>query len=342
MGKEYKLSVAMCTFNGERYIADQLNSIVRQILPVHEIIICDDQSSDNTLNIIKDFALLNTNILFKIIRNDHKLGVTKNFEKAISLCSGDIIFLSDQDDIWNSDKTLRIIDAFNNNPQIGLVCSNANLIDCNGVKKTIHTLFDACGLRQLLPLWKNGFQFEIENVIQRLLGATFGIRREFAQLCLPFNLDIPNYHDGQIAMFAICENNCYIIDDCLIQYRIHKENVVGLGGNNNWVFNNKTAPNEFRILIEPRAINKFFLTEKAINIKDRVDFFSQRNRHYSSILGKFRLILFLPKYIKYYNKYFLPFFINDLLYGLPLFLYKKVIDKICSYYEKKICGSTIS
>ncbi|MDO9153719.1 MAG: glycosyltransferase [Paludibacter sp.] len=84
------ISVALCTYNGEKFIEEQLNSILNQTLPVEEIVICDDGSTDNTLNIINLFEQNNRNI--KVFRNKNNLGTIKNFEKAISLTSGDIIF----------------------------------------------------------------------------------------------------------------------------------------------------------------------------------------------------------------------------------------------------------
>ena len=97
------ISVAMCTYNGEKYIQEQLESIIYQSVPPDEIVICDDCSNDATLEIVKD--ILNSyDGIVQLVSNKHNLGYRKNFEKAISLCHGDIIFLSDQDDVWSSNK----------------------------------------------------------------------------------------------------------------------------------------------------------------------------------------------------------------------------------------------
>lgn len=321
-----KLSVALCTYNGAQFVEKQLQSILRQDLPVQEIVICDDNSHDDTINFLRSYAKKHNDIKWIIKQNSKSLGVTKNFEKALSLCTGDIIFLSDQDDVWKPYKTKVIVDYLEKHPEVDLVFSNAELVDENGYLKTDKTLFDACGLGPLRELWNSGLQFEIENVIQRLLGATFGIRREFVNRCLPFDSNVSNYHDGQLAMSSVALNCNGMIDESLIEYRIHGNNVVGLGGNNNWVFSGSSRPNDFAYLIEPRPVNPFFLSPKADKIRNRVSFYQKRFKCYSSIKGKISLILSISQYRKYYKKYWRYFFFSDILYGFPNFLRSKIIS----------------
>lgn len=102
-----KTSVALCTYNGEKYIKEQLDSILNQTKKVDEIIVCDDCSSDKTVEILNHYSSTNPG-LFKIYINEQNLRSVKNFEKAITLCTGDIIFLSDQDDFWVNEKSGRI------------------------------------------------------------------------------------------------------------------------------------------------------------------------------------------------------------------------------------------
>lgn len=111
------ISVAMCTFNGEKYIKEQIESIINQSLVPDEIVICDDCSKDNTLNIIKE-TLDNWPGKVQLVVNEKNLGYRKNFEKSISLCNGDIIFLSDQDDVWNRNKIEIMFNALNNSDAI--------------------------------------------------------------------------------------------------------------------------------------------------------------------------------------------------------------------------------
>lgn len=322
----HQLSVALCTYNGSKYVQKQLDSILSQELVVDEIVICDDRSNDDTLSIVNSIANNHPNIQWIIERNIQSLGVTKNFEKALSLCSGDIIFLSDQDDVWKPYKTRRIVDYLEKHPEVDLVFSDAELIDESGNLKTDKTLFDACGLNQLREQWTLGMQFEIENVIQRLLGATFGMRHEFVKRCLPFDPQISNYHDGQLAMNSVVQNCSGMINECLIEYRIHGNNVVGLGGNSNWVFSGSPKPNDFAYLIEPRPVNPFFLSSKSDKIRNRVSFFQKRFKCYSSIKGKISLILSISQYRKYYKKFWRYFFLSDVLYGFSNNLRTKIVS----------------
>ncbi len=312
-----KLSVALCTYNGSRYIEKQILSIINQTKPVDEIVICDDGSTDNTILIINDLKEKNCNFNFLIHCNEYNLGIRKNFEKAISLCTGDIIFLSDQDDIWLPHKTESIVNYLNKNPHIDLVFTNAILIDENDNIKTEYTLFDATGINQLKNVWNAGLQFEIENVEQRLLGSTFGIRKDFALSCLPFNSKVTNYHDGQLAMYAVMKNCIGMLPLKLIKYRLHSNNTVGL--KNNWVFGTAPRPDNFIFLIEPRPIKPFFTYSNNHQFKKRVDFYKKRYNNYHSISGKLLLLFSILQYIKYYNKYWWSFYYSDVTYGFKSF-----------------------
>ena len=119
-----KISVALCTYNGAKYIEEQIKSILNQTYVVNEIVIGDDKSTDNTLDIIKNL-LINSNIDLNIIENENNLGFKKNFYNTISRCKGDIIFFSDQDDVWDNNKVKKTIEIFQQNPNALLVFSNA-------------------------------------------------------------------------------------------------------------------------------------------------------------------------------------------------------------------------
>ncbi len=309
-----KLSVALCTYNGDKYLKEQLDSILNQELPVDEIVICDDGSTDNTLTIIKEISVSFSYVRWIVERNIHRLGVTKNFEKAISLCSGNFILLSDQDDIWAPNKTQLIIRYFKNHPQINLVFSDACFIDKSGNIIGESSLFDVTGLNSLMEMWENGLTFEIENVEQRLLGATFGMRSIFAKSCLPFNESIKNYHDGQLAMNAVVSNSIGVLPQKLISYRLHDTNTVGLGGNR--ILKKSSYAKEFAFLVEPRMVSPLFRYSDNLNFNKRISFYKKRFQLYKFIIGKIILGLSVYSYIKYYKKYWWAFYSNDLLYGV--------------------------
>ena len=109
-----KASIAMATYNGQKYVKEQLDSFTNQTRQPDELIICDDASTDNTVKICKEFAK-NANFDVTIIENETNLGLAQNFGKAMSICTGDIVFLSDQDDVWFQDKIEVMIEALDHN-----------------------------------------------------------------------------------------------------------------------------------------------------------------------------------------------------------------------------------
>ena len=115
-----KISIAMTTYNGSRFLEQQLKSLLRQTKKADEIIIVDDGSSDDTVAIIKKYLNV-SNTRIKLYINEVNLGVFKNFEKAISLCKGDIIFCCDQDDVWQFDKIEKHINNFDDDTMLAII-----------------------------------------------------------------------------------------------------------------------------------------------------------------------------------------------------------------------------
>ncbi len=126
-----KVSVALCTFNGERFLQEQLDSISAQTHLPDEVVVGDDGSTDKTIKILETWAK-STPFPVRILINDKNLGPAKNFEAAILRCSGDIIFLSDQDDVWAPEKIEKMIAIFEKDPEVVLVYCYADTIDSDG------------------------------------------------------------------------------------------------------------------------------------------------------------------------------------------------------------------
>ena len=125
--ERHMISVAMATYNGERFVKEQIDSILSQTIEDIELVVCDDCSTDTTWDILNEYAMQDMRV--HIYRNDHNLGYKNNFEKAIRLCRGDFIALSDQDDIW-FDRHLEILSAgIGENDLIG---GNVVFMDENG------------------------------------------------------------------------------------------------------------------------------------------------------------------------------------------------------------------
>jgi len=118
----------MCTCDGESFLADQLDSLLRQTRPPDELVIVDDRSTDGTVSIAREYAA-RAPFQVRVEMNDPRLGIARNFERAIGLSSGDVVVLSDQDDVWLPRKMERVMAMFETSSNPGLVISNAQIVD---------------------------------------------------------------------------------------------------------------------------------------------------------------------------------------------------------------------
>src|SRR5215813_4582625 len=123
-----KVSIALCTFNGAPYLREQLESFAAQERLPDELVVGDDGSCDGSIQIIEDFSK-HAKFPVHIHVNGQKLGVVRNFDETINRCSGDVIFTSDQDDVWMDEKIRLMVSEFEKDPDIGLVFSDAIYVD---------------------------------------------------------------------------------------------------------------------------------------------------------------------------------------------------------------------
>ena len=222
-------SVALCTYNGVEFLAQQLNSIINQTKPVDEIIICDDGSTDATCSLVRQY-IKESSIRIRLFQNTVNVGYIFNFEQAISLCSGDVIFLSDQDDEWMPHKVETICRFFEENESKEFVFTNAELINAWGVKSFDKTLFQAVGWNTFTrKIFDNGCPYDVLCTSGRITGATVALRSSFLPYCLPFpKMRTPSVHDEMIGISALLHNKIARIDECLIKYRLHEKQTVGI------------------------------------------------------------------------------------------------------------------
>lgn len=217
--RHVRISVAMCTYNGAEFLPAQLESIFAQTRPPDEIVICDDGSTDGTTSLIPDNVVLH--------RNEQNLGTVKNFEKAIGLCTGDVIVLSDQDDVWREDKLALIEDAFRKNPNAGLVFSDAEIVD-ESLKPLNRRMWDEVGFdphkRKLVA---QGRALDVLITGWTVSGATMAFRSEYAKLSLPIPTSLAMIHDGWIALTVAAVSDVALIDEPLIKYRQHRRQQIG-------------------------------------------------------------------------------------------------------------------
>jgi glycosyltransferase involved in cell wall biosynthesis len=212
----------------------QLDSILNQTVKVHEIIVCEDNSTDNTKAILKRYSDQNEG-LFKIHHNDTNLGSNKNAEKAIQLCTGDIIFLSDHDDFWLPNKVETTLSYFIKNPNIKGVFTNGYLMNANSIVDTENFLWDSMSF-PFNGLKKNHLNTEMDfEKLKEYIhsnencatGAAMAFKRELPFLDKPFPSIKFLIHDRWISMNLSNDNSLGYIEDKLIHYRLHPKQETG-------------------------------------------------------------------------------------------------------------------
>lgn len=213
-----RIAIAMTTFNGERFVAEQLTSILAQSLPPYEIVICDDCSTDQTFDIVSGFAARDPRIV--CFRNENQLGVVQNFKKAVSLVSGPgYIALADQDDVWLPDKLdmlYRSMTAIEKTGRPCLVYSDLTVIDDNG--------------RILNPsFWNELGQAGYKHSFQTLLYGNFvtGCAMMINNTARSYFLEMPAdvvMHDAWMALVCFGLGSAGSEEQALVLYRKHSNN----------------------------------------------------------------------------------------------------------------------
>lgn len=216
----------MCTYNGDKYLEEQLESIANQTRLPDEMIICDDKSKDGTLDILRNFKS-KVSFSVRLFFNEKNLGSTKNFEKAIKLCTGDIIFLSDQDDVWYPNKLEKIEKLFYISPSTAAIFTDAELVDDN-LRSLGYSMWQSIGFnKREQNRFIHGKFIEVllkQNVVT---GSTMAFRSELRRLFFP----IPDtwFHDAWITLLIAFVSDLNMISEPLIKYRQHHMQQIGAG-----------------------------------------------------------------------------------------------------------------
>ena len=212
-----KISVAMTTYNGEKFVEKQLQSLYDQTRQPDEVIIYDDRSTDSTVSIINNFILEKKIENWYIYINEENRGWRYNFYCAIEKCSGDIIFCSDHDDVWLDKKIELMVGVINKHPEIKCLSGGKVNIDENG---------DIIEKKEFSGrLLKIGNRNNFNGVT--LLGCTLCVTREIADLYLKINCRDFG-HDAQLCRIAALIDSAYALDSQVIWYRIHGQNSSGI------------------------------------------------------------------------------------------------------------------
>ncbi|WP_125766779.1 glycosyltransferase [Lapidilactobacillus wuchangensis] len=205
------VSVAMATYNGEKYVYDQVRSILDQLGDVDELIISDNGSTDQTMLILKEKFGADSRVKIIVC---HERGVIANFNNALSHCRNEIIFLSDQDDVWYPDKVSVVLSKFIAYPNIDLIMSDIVVVD-NQLNVVIPSFFNYRGTK--LGVAKN----IIKNTY---IGCAMAFRKSFVSPLLPIPSNVP-MHDMWLGIMADRKHRAMLISDKLVKYRRHNDTV---------------------------------------------------------------------------------------------------------------------
>ena len=222
-----KISIALCTYNGERFLREQLDSISRQTLLPEELVVCDDCSSDHTMWILEEFKN-KASFPVHIHQNEKNLGSTRNFEKAINICSGDIIALCDQDDVWLPEKLEKLEKVFTDHPKIGYVFSNGELVD-DELQPLGRTVWQSNQFEgEMFGRYVRGEQLICFLRWQFVTGATMAFRARLKEYIFPFPQHKIWIHDGWIAVVGSSIGEIGLpINKLLVMYRQHGRQQIG-------------------------------------------------------------------------------------------------------------------
>jgi glycosyltransferase involved in cell wall biosynthesis len=213
-GSAYSVSVCLASYNGEKFIREQIESILSDLKQSDQLVICDDGSTDRTCSIIQSF----NDARITLIHNKKNLGYARNFEKLISLATGDYIFLADQDNIWLKGKVQKVLSVFEKDSSIRLVCHNLRPVDASGNDFKMNIPF--CREGKI-----NSFILLVRHFIKaQFYGCTFCLNRRGVNDLLPFPSST-YAHDHWIIIWAAVNGHVSFLDEALIKYRRHDANI---------------------------------------------------------------------------------------------------------------------
>ncbi len=227
-----RASVAIATYNGELFIERQLESIVNQTVLPFEIVISDDGSHDQTIQIVERFIAQysDSSIFFRLIINNNEHGVRGNFENAFIHTTGDIVFLCDQDDIWLPDKIEKMLCVMENRSE-AVAFHDAEAFSESDHKMTLLNYRLMKGVREKRSdrVWKIEKKKYLPTATKYCLiqGMCVCVRRDYLMKILPLSKGAN--HDDWLLFCAQADNSIVAVNEVLSYYRIHEHNTAGIG-----------------------------------------------------------------------------------------------------------------
>lgn len=293
------VSVVMATYNGEKYIQEQLDSIRTQSVSPDEVIICDDCSTDNTVKVVEKYIkLYKLENKWKIYKNEYNLGYADNFNKVAEMANGTFVLFADQDDIWLNNKIEISIETMQKYQDCQVLCTDYEpFLDGEEVPKPPRSV--------LKQMPNNGTLEKItlnkKSVYIRALGCCMCIRKTFLQ-------DVEKYwfdgwaQDDRMWRLAQCADGCYLLHLNLVRHRIHGNNTSTYGKYHTvekriQLFENMQEANKQMLQMlkdSDEEKNKILLIDMHIKMMQLRIFMLKRKKIWNSI----QLIAFLPYYQK--------------------------------------------
>jgi len=299
------VSIAIATYNGEKFLREQLSSIFNQTYKNIEVVVCDDKSNDSTIDILEEFSQSH-GLEYHI--NKKRLGVAKNFQKVISKCNGDFIALSDQDDIWMENKIYDMISNINNN---SLIYSDGIFVNENGETKNekISKFWNLYGKDS-----KDKYFYRMLVLNSMILGSSCMFSSCLKKEILPIHKSSRN-HDWWISLMAHLKGGVKYYNKILYKYRIHEQNESAINASNKNLIKRIFEYKEFKKnkREEMKIVN--FLLEN--NLYDGI----KNKKFITNILNESNTFFSHKKYItiiknmKYRNQYKQP---NKILYFIRI------------------------
>ncbi|MGN1181931.1 MAG: glycosyltransferase [Faecalibacillus sp.] len=223
-----KTSLVMAIYNGEKYIIEQLESIISQSVKIDEAILIDDCSTDDSYQMVHQFIDGYKLMNWKIIKNESNLGYRNNFKKGLQMATGDVIFLSDQDDRWHRNKVETMLKYMNDN--VLTLASSFHFMNQKGEKFDIQKIKGRSNNNLLFQEVDNILtEIELKQLLEMNFsqGCTMAIRKNIVDEYLRVSTGkLP--HDWELNMISSVHHGCYYLDIPLIDYRIHSHNTIGM------------------------------------------------------------------------------------------------------------------
>lgn len=204
------VSVVLCTYNGARFLAEQVESILQQSSPVSELIISDDASTDNTLEVARMLSAKDNRI--RLISLTTNIGITANFQQAVLAAQHDLIAVADQDDIWHPNKMARLIQAFE---------SDAVLIYCDAVKFSVKPPMDAVASNKNRRV--EGSDPRYVGIFNTVSGHSILFRKRLLASAFPLPAGV--YPDWWLSVVAMAEGRVQFLPEILVYHREHDSNM---------------------------------------------------------------------------------------------------------------------